>query len=97
MYCSDMTSLCCRWPQVGMEDIVLYSVGALAVRGVRRAVFGRSTHERLSEEVSWFQCSEGRHEVLHLAVSCYRRQASGASKALRLAGTVAEVSMPACR
>jgi hypothetical protein len=64
-----------------MEDIILYSVGALAVRGVRRAVFGRSTEERLSEEVSWSLCSEGRHEVLHLDVSCHVRQTLGIRKA----------------
>lgn len=35
-----------------MEDIIIYSVGALAVRGLRRAVFGPSREEKLSQEVS---------------------------------------------
>ncbi len=34
-----------------MEDIIIYSVGALAVRGLRRAVFGPSREEKLSQEV----------------------------------------------
>jgi hypothetical protein len=34
-----------------MEDVIIYSLGALAVRGVRRAVFGRSREERLAQEV----------------------------------------------
>ena len=34
-----------------MEDVIIYSLGALAVRGVRRAVFGRTREERLAQEV----------------------------------------------
>ncbi|BDA46877.1 hypothetical protein COCOBI_09-3300 [Coccomyxa sp. Obi] len=38
-----------------MEDIIIYSVGALAVRGLRRAVFGPSREEKLSQEVKQLQ------------------------------------------
>jgi hypothetical protein len=34
-----------------MEDIIIYSVGALAVRGVRRLLFGPSREEQLAQEV----------------------------------------------
>lgn len=34
-----------------MEDVIIYSLGALAMRGMRRAVFGRSREERLAQEV----------------------------------------------
>lgn len=34
-----------------MEDVIIYSVGALVVRGLRRAVFGPPREERLAEEV----------------------------------------------
>lgn len=85
-----------------MDEIILYSVGALAVRGVRRAVFGRPREERLAQEVSscqwrWF-CAAKADNDRHVW-SCHfitSMSAMGASyKAVRLARVIAEVSMPA--
>lgn len=45
-----------RLGKASMEDVIIYSLGALAVRGVRRVVFGRSREERLAQEVLCRTC-----------------------------------------
>ncbi len=42
--------------QATMEDVIIYSVGALVVRGLRRAVFGPPREEKLAEEVGTRTC-----------------------------------------
>ena len=39
-----------------MEDLIIYGVGALAVRGARRMLFGPSKEDRLAEQVGTSSC-----------------------------------------
>ena len=39
-----------------MEDLIIYGVGALAVRGARRMLFGPSNEDRLAEQVGTSSC-----------------------------------------
>lgn len=42
-----------------MEDLIIYGVGALAVRGARRMLFGPSKEDRLAEQVGTSSCVSG--------------------------------------